>query len=1085
MKKPVLRSHPNTRSTPLKLWLLPLFALLVSAAVQAQTIVKGKVTDDSNAAVPGVSVLLKGSTSGTMTDANGDYSLSIPSDAAGPVLVFSFIGYTTQEVPVQGKTSLDVKMASNVKELEEVVVVGYGTQLKRDITGAIIKVNSDVLMQTASVNAMDQLKGHAAGVDIQSNSAVPGGGYQIRIRGNRSMTASSGSNSTSGNPASAASADASQNDQLNQPLLVVDGIPYNGNLNDISPNDIASLEILKDASATAIYGSRGSGGVILVTTKRGQKGKAVVSYSGYYGVSKIMGELKVFNGPEYAAFKAAAQAGNNGTTAYPLTTAENAALAAGVSTDWQKLIYQPAPFQNHNITVSGGGETSRYSVSGGYFQQGGIIPNQNYNRYTLRSTVDEKVGKRVRLGLNSINTYSIQNTPGGSGVPSGLMRLTPLASPYNPDGTVNLLPQVGSTDATAVSPLTLKTKGDAILASSTKLRTFNSLYGEVDIAKGLKYRGNVGLDYSNQLDEAYAGPSTYVNVSTQQSQSQAGQRNTEFLQYTVENLLMYEKTFNEKHKLGVTGLYSFQKQHQQGSGIFGTGVPADYIQAKNISLAQTVNAINPQNNTDNPNFSSDRGLISYMARATYSYENRFSATATVRTDGASVLSPGNQYFTYPAFAGAWNISNENFMDKFSFISNLKLRAGWGVTSNQGIQPYATLGALSPFYYNFGVGSNGVNSLAYLVTQLPNHSLKWQSTKQSNFGLDFGFLKNRITGALEIYGTHTDNILLPIALPPSNGATSTVTNIGSSKTHGLELSLNTINIQSDKGFVWSTELNYFFNREKILSLSSPGQTSDIGNGWFVGQPMSVIYDYKKIGIWQSTDNLAAQTSPVPLAGQIKVQDINSPANDHKPDGKITPDDRQILGNFQPKFDAGMTNRFTFKGFEFSFSMYARVGMKVVVPYVSGDPNGSSSGYSFFMQGRNNQLKVDYWTPTNPTNKFPQPNAGIGAPLYSSTLSYVDGSFLKMRTINFGYNIPQSKLGKSGITNLRVYVSAVNPFVIWSPFVKQGYGPDPEGNGYGGAVNSQGTSNTGSPGRQVSVNANNPSTRQFILGVNLQF
>lgn len=1089
------RMHQHSRGCPWRLpplLLLLLFFGLTSAF--AQTTIKGVVTDETGTGMPGVNIIIKGTTNGTTTDSEGAYSISVPDDNSA--LIFSFIGYNSQEVAIGGRTTVDLKMIPNVSELNEVVVVGYGTQLKRDITGAIVKVSGDVLSQTASPNAIDQLKGHAAGVDIVNSSAVPGGGYQIRIRGNRSLVQNNATNPTGS---------ANDADQANQPLLVVDGIPYNGNLNDISPNDISSLEILKDASATAIYGSRGSGGVILVTTKRGVEGKTVFSYDAYYGVSAIMDELKVFNGPEYAQFKIDAALGNSniyntnpvGTpsptnTGYALSAAEQAALDAGVSTNWQKLIYRKAPITNHNFSVSGGTDKSKYSLSAGYFKQGGVIPNQDYTRYSIRSTMDHQLNKRIKVGLNTINSISIQNTPGGSGVPSGLMRLTPLASPYNDDGTVNLLPQVGQTDGQSINPLTLKTKEDAILARTRRIRTFNSLYTEINIVEGLKYRANVGLDFYQDKSEAYSGPGTFVNTSLLQSQSQASTRNTENWQYAVENLLIYEHTFNEKHKLGLTGLYSFQKNHTQGSGLFGIGVPFDYIQNNNLFLASSISAVNPQNATDNPNFYNERGLVSYMGRATYSYDGRYSLTATVRTDGSSVLSPGSQYYTYPAFALAWNITNEKFMDGLSFLSNLKLRAGWGKTASQGINPYSTLGGLGTSAYNFGQGPAGQQG-GYTISSLPNSSLKWQSTSQTNIGLDFGFFQNRLNGAIEVYSQETSNILLPVSLPPSNGASSTFLNVGKTKGHGVELSLNSVNLKTSGGLVWTTDFNYFFNREEIVQLTQPGQMNDIGNGWFVGQPLAVIYDYKKIGIWQNGDpELTNQTSPVQHPGQVKVLDWNTAGATpgtpgyNVPDGKITPDDRMIIGNFQPKFDAGITNRVSFKRFDLSVSIYARMGMKVVVPYLSSEPGGSNTaGYSFFHQSRQNQLKVDYWTPANPTNAFPQPDASLGAPLYSSTLSYIDGSFIKCRSINLGYDIPTSMLSKIGVTSLRVYVSAVNPFIIYSPFVRDGFGPDPEGNGYGGGVNATGTTNAGVASNQITVNANNPSTRQFMFGLNLKF
>jgi len=855
----------------------------------------------------------------------------------------------------------------------------------------------------------------------------------------------------------------------------LDGIPFGGSINDINPEDVASIEILKDASATAIYGSRGAGGVILVTTKKGRPGKAIISYDAYYGISKILDKLKVFSGPEYAAFKEEARLGNTtspGVTSYALTTAESAALAAGISTNWQDLIYKQGFTTSHQLGISGGNEATQFGISGGYYNETGIIPNQKFERYSLRTSIDHKFNSRLKVGLITTNTVSFSNTPGGNGVPGGLIRLTPLASPYNADGSVNLLPAIGSTDATAVSPLTLITKSDAIVAKNRRIRTFNSLYGEYQIIKGLKYRLNVGLDYRQDQGGSYNGPLTYTNTATSFSQANANVNNQENWAYTLENLLNYDMVFYEKHKLGVTGLFSVQKDHNQQSSFNGTGFPADFVEFTNLALANTVTAVNGGNSM------AERGLVSFMGRVNYGYDGRYLFTATVRRDGSSVLSEGNQYFTYPAFALGWNAANEKFMSSVSFISNFKLRGGWGKTSNQGIAPYTTLGALGVSNYNFGLAAAG-QQFALLFNSLPNPDLKWQSTSQTNVGLDFGLFKNRITGSVDVYDQRTKDILLSVNLPQSNGAGSITKNLGKTKGHGVEVNLSSINIQTQSGFTWTTDINYYFNREEIVELTTPAEKSNIGNGWFVGQPLTVIYDVKKIGIWQTKDaaTMAAQTTPIQFAGQIRVQDINN-------DNKIDANDRQILGNFQPKWEGGITNRVTFKNFDVSVVMFARMGMKVLVPYLTAD--GGAQGFPFFMQSRVNQLKVDYWTPTNPTNEFPRPDAGTDRFVFGSTLGYRDGSFIKCRSINLGYDIPSTLLKKGGISSLRVYVTAVNPFILYSPFVKDGFGPDPEGNGYGGSVNSiSAGSSTPAPGRQISVNANNPSTRQFNIGINLKF
>ncbi|HEY6062592.1 MAG TPA: SusC/RagA family TonB-linked outer membrane protein, partial [Chitinophagaceae bacterium] len=541
-------------------------------------------------------------------------------------------------------------LTSLQKTESEVVVVGYGTQRSKDVTGSVVKLRGETLREVPAPNLIAQLKGRTAGVDIVSNSATPGGSGSIRIRGNRTLATSQASS-----------------DQIDAPLIVLDGIPFSGSINDINTDDVASLEILKDASATAIYGSRGAGGVILITTKRGRSGKAVMSYDGYYGTTSVMSQLHAFNGQEYAKFKTDAATYNRsapGTSSYLLTANEQAALAAGISTDWQDLIYQHGFITSHQLGVTGGNEGMQYGLSGGYYKETGIIPNQNYERYSLRATIDYQASRRIKIGVNTLNTLSYSNTPGGSGVTGGLVRLTPLASPYNPDGTVNLQPQLGSIDAATISPLTLKTKASAILARNRRFRTFNSLYGELKIMDGLKYRLNLGLDYSQTAGNGYNGPGTWTNNNTSQANSNASINNTEAWSYTIENLLLYEKTFKSKHKVGFTGLFSVQKDHNQGSGFNVTGVPADYILNSNFGLASGTITTNA-NNT----FFSERGLISYMGRVNYGYDNRYLFTATVRRDGSSVLSPGNQYFTYPAFSLGWNITNEKFMH-VSFISNL-------------------------------------------------------------------------------------------------------------------------------------------------------------------------------------------------------------------------------------------------------------------------------------------------------------------------------------------------------------------------------------------------------------------------------
>lgn len=1019
--------------------------------------ISGRVLGEDGQGIPGVNIQIKSTTRGTTSDVNGNYRLTVPSQA-GNVLVFSYIGYATQEIPIGTQSTINTTLVVDNKTLGEVVVVGYGTQRKRDITGSVVSVSEETLKEVPAPNLINQLKGRAAGVTVVSNGSTPGSQGSIRIRGNRSLTTGNG-------------------DGLDGPLVVVDGIPYGG-LNDINPDDIASLEILKDASATAIYGSRGAGGVILVTTKRGKIGKPVLSYDGYHGITNIMGKYNVMNGPEYAQFKQDAAKYNRtapGTTAYPLTAKEQEALAAGVSTDWQGLIYKPGFNTNHQLGLQGGVENTQYSLGLGYFNETGIIPSQKFERYTIRGTIDQRLGKRIKIGLNTLNTLTYTNTPGGGGVPGGLVRLTPLASPYNADGTVNLFPSEGSIDAAGVSPLTIITKKDAYLGRTRSLRTFNSLYGEVNILDGLRYRFNAGLNFSQSNYNGYGGPLTYFNQATVQSSSNAEISNTEFWDINLQHLLYYDKTVG-KHKFGFTGLYEITQNHSLGSRFTITGVPADYIKTSNFSLASGT----PLANSDFGNSFTETGLLSYMGRVNYSFNDRYLLTLTLRRDGSSTLSPQNRYFNYPAVGAGWNIIDEPFMKSVPAISNLKLRGGWGISGNRNVGAYSTLGALSAGYYNFGLGTAG-QQLAYTVTSLPAANLGWQSTSQVDIGVDFGFLNNRITGTVDWYLQKTKDILLSVPLPPSNGAGSTLQNLGRTEGRGLETSLTFEIFRKPGGFNWSADAIYFFNREKITQLTTPTELDNKGAGWFVGQPLSVIYDYNKIGIWQTSDqpDITRQTSPLQFPGQIRVQDING-------DNKIDPADRQILGNFQPKWEGGLTNRFTFKNFDASIVTFARMGMKVVVPYLTGNSTGSG-GFAFFNQGRINQVKTDYWTDTNPTNAFPAPDAGGAVQWFGSTLGYYDGSFVKVRSINLGYTFTSQLLKKVGASSARLYFNATNPFILYSPLVSQNLAIDPEGNSYAtgqSTLNDQ-SGNRATPERQIAVNLNNPPIRQFTFGVNLKF
>ncbi len=1037
--------------------LILFFALsLLGVATQAQNqvTVKGRIINEKNQPIPGVSVVVKGTNTGATSNDNGEFQLSVPPRAT---LVVSSIGYPTKEVIADGRATLNISLSATSTDMDQVIVIGYGTQRKKDVTGSTISVRGETLNEIKAPNIFNQLQGRAAGVDIVSNSSNIGSTGQILIRGSRSL---------SGN---------------NSPLIVVDGMAYGGSLNDIDPENIANLDILKDASATAIYGSRGSNGVLIITTKRGTTAKPVVSYNGYAGISDVIGTYRLFNGTEYAKFKADAATGNSNTPGqnlYALTADETANLAKGVSTDWQKLLLTKGLRTSHDVNVRGGNEKTQYFFGAGYYKETGVITDQNLQRFSFSVNIDHKISERVKVGFTSFNAMNISNRTGTNAY-GAATRLSPLFKPYKDDSTLNFQPAIQQgADQVQINPLTSIGNNDLIKAYQRRFQFQDNLYGEVSILKNLKFKTTFGYGWSQTLNQNYTGPNTVFNTNATTAGSSLSQANAEGWQYTINNSLDYNTTFGAKHKLQVLALQEVQKNHFQQQQFNGAGVPADFIQDYNWLL---VNTITPAALGSGTGYN-ESGLIGYMGRAIYSFDDKYLLTATVRADGSSVLAPGHQWTTYPAVSIGWNIDKEAFMQTVKFVSTLKLRAGWGVSSNAGIGAYTTLGSLGSNFYNFGSGSAPTTNFAngYLINTAPNPELGWEKTRGTNIGIDFGLFNNRLSGAVEYYTTQTYDILLNKSLPRSLGINSQTGNFGKTSAHGMEFTISSINIKSAKtnGFLWRTDVNASFNREKITALQN-NLPQDIGNGWFVGQPLAVIYDYKKVGIWQTSEQAEAATYGV-APGDIKIEDVNK-------DKSITAADRQIIGTFQPKLIAGLTNHFEYKNFDLNVVLFGRFGQTAVVTYLSAD--GSGAGYPFFGNSRVEQLKVNYWTPDNPTNDFPQPDAGRDGQNFTSTLTYRDGSFIKIRTIDLGYTFSPKLLGRSGIKSLRAYITAQNPFIVWAPLVRDHLGLDPEGNGnnFGAAIGSQGgqTAIPSNTGRIVVVGMGVPPTRQFIFGLNVKF
>ncbi|TGE25870.1 TonB-dependent receptor [Hymenobacter aquaticus] len=1024
-------------------------AVLAPTWALAQTAqpISGKITSAENGeTLPGVTILQKGTTNGVSSNSDGTFSLNAP---VGSTLVLSAVGFLSKEVTVTGST-LNVTLASDVKALSEVVVVGYGTQKKSQVTGAISSVDEQALRDVPVANVGQALQGRAAGVTISSTSTTPGQAPVIRIRGNRSFSGS------------------------NDPLLVVDGVPFDGSLNDLNPDDIVSLEVLKDASSTAIYGARGANGVILISTRRGKSGAAKATYSGYYGVKDAYGRYDLQNGQEFYNYRLQAYRAQNpnydpATPAF-LTADERANYAAGRTTDYQDLLFQKGRIQNHAVGVSGGTDLTQYSVSLGYYDETGIVPVQRFERYSLRGTLDQQVGKRVKIGLNTLNTYNTAEDP-NINILNQMLTTSPLASIRDANGNLVLYP---NGDTAGSNPLTLYAQ-DAHKDQTRRVRTFNSLYGQVNILPGLDYRLNVGLDIRSENNGNFFASQTPQNGGGQNTASRSASFAFNLL---TENILTYSRTFAEKHDFNFTGLYSWQGYRFDNTSVGVRNVSANNQYFYNLGSGTPTSAGSNRQRWD---------IVSYMGRANYAFDNRYSATVTMRVDGSSRLS-SKKYRPFPSAAVAWNLANESFMQDQSWVSNLKLRASLGRVGSTAVNPYQTLGALGQGIGNGSYNYGSTGAVGVVPNAIPNDKLGWEYTTTTNFGLDYGFFDNRVSGSVEVYQQRTSDLLLPDALPAASGYVSYVRNAGQTQNRGLEVTLNTVNVRTASGFEWSTDWNFTLNREKVLDLDlrnlDGSSADDKGNQRFLNQPLYVFYDFQKIGIWQTDEaDLARKYGSKP--GQIKVEDVDG-------NGTINANDRVIVGSRQPKYEAGLTNRFKFKGFDLTVVALTRVGATVVDPTLFG-PN-----YFTTNTGRRNQVNLNYWTPTNPSNDYPQPDQTSRStewPTYGQTLAYRNGTFIKIRSIDLGYALPTGWAQKAFLNTARIYVQVQNP-LLWAKdqFFRDNKAIDPDALSYstrldpsqpGGIAFTGGNPNVTTGGTSGGNGVNYPFTRSFIVGLNLGF
>lgn len=1008
--------------------LLP--ALLFSICTMAQQHdVKGVVTDEDQLPIPGVNVVIKGTTTGTITGGDGAYSIKA---ADGDVLVFTYIGYTTEEVTVSGNKH-DVNMMPDLIGLSEVVVVGYGTQRKEAVTGSVASVKGDVVREMPGSNITQSLQGRIAGVDMQQSSSKPGATMQIRVRGTRSLNAS------------------------NDPLIVLDGIPFAGSLSDINPNSIKSIDILKDASATAIYGSRGANGVIIVTSTKGELNQdATATYSGYVGAKTIFSKYPMMDAAKLEQLR------KDAGYQYENTAMEE----ERANTDWQDELYQIGIVTNHDLGVTGGTKTSAYSYGAGYYSEESVLPGQSFTRISARAAIDQKIGNYLKFGFSSSNNYSITKGADYRGMYQ-VLAANPMISTKDANGNLRSIIEMPEDKQWMFTRETIENAIDDEnwVNKNTDYGTYNNFYGEfISPIEGLKYRINVGLNFKYSEAGTFIGKGIFSE--NPESDNTASHSKSTTSNWAIEHLLTYDKTFGN-HTINAVALFSAEKSEYQRSSISARNLPNAYSLYFNMAQAESSDVTFK---ASDQNYQ-DYGLRSMMARVMYSYADRYMLTVAVRSDESSRLAKNNNKHTYPAVSVGWNVAKENFMSNLDYLNSLKLRVGYGQTSNQSVDPYKTLGLVSTQSAQMGTKEIA----AYKLSELKNEELGWEYSETMNYGIDFGFFNSRLTGSFEYYVQKTKDVLLAVAMPPSAGVESIMKNIGKTENKGFEFNLNGVILDNYNDFTLEAGFNMYANKNELVELST-GVTENKANWWFVGHPIDVIYDHEMIGLWQAEDEeLMKIQMPGASLGDIRVK------GGYKEDGsprEINDDDKQII-ELDPKVQGGFNARLTYKGWDLNIIGAYKVGGKLICSLYG------NNGYLNTLRGRKNNVDVDYWTPEHTNAKYPNP-AGQKVdinPKYGNSLSYFDATYCKIRTITLGYNFNTEDWAWAeniGIKKIRVYGTVQNPFVIASKFHKE-TGLDPE-------TNSMGDENMASGAYQkrlLTIGTNTPQTRTFLIGLNVTF
>lgn len=960
---------------------------------QTRTITGRVQSTETNAALEGVSITVKGSSKGIVTNAEGKFQLAIPSKGTS-VLVVNHIGYASQEITIGNDANVVIKLVSEAKALEDVVVIGYGTVKKKDLTGAVASIQAADIVRANPANATQALQGQVPGVVVTKASNLPGKAYSIDIRGENTISG------------------------VTEPLVVIDGL-IGGRLRDINPADIQSIDILKDASSTAIYGSRGANGVVIITSKKGAAGKPKVSVDLYAG-RKQPAHLPQLQSAQQFYQSMVTDWALNGGTPPAFTVNEMKLVNSGESTNWVNMLTRPSANLGATVAVSGGTPGTTYRFSGSYIQEDGNIANSTFKKYSLNAAMESKVNNFLKVGFTAYVNYNTNPTGSFEALrsayrvrPTGVVYYKDLVDPsagfdlaIGPWNGYSVW--MGIKDNQVINPIIEADPANYQFQTNISNQMGNA-FAELTLAKGLTFKSSFSGSVIGQKQGDYRG--TFTKDRAAVNPPRATYATSDNISYTFDNQLNYNWS-KGKSKVSAIAAQSAFKNATENYSIAVQNLPY-------ASIWYNLGTAGLSNVTAISSSYAMNTIESYMGRVNYTYNDKYLITLTGRNDGASQLAEANRWAFFPSGAVAWKLGEEKFIKKLDLFSELKLRLSYGQVGNANVAAYSTQAAVLNTVYGYDQAlANG-----FAPGNLGNKDLKWERSEELNLGLNMGFLNNRISAAVEVYKRTTKDLILKMNLPTSSGFNTVNANVGRISNKGVEVMLNTRNIET-KDFQWSTALTYSKNINRIEELAN-GVSSIIGSSLFVGQPVKSYYDYKFAGIWQLADSSSAKTFGQ-LPGSVRVVDTNGDGVISTSTGK---DDRQVLGTQLPNYIIGMTNKLYYKEFDLSFQMYYRNGTL----YNNNLLNGTMGDYT---NTRYNHVVLNYWTKNNPTNDWYGP--GVSQP-YKGAIHYEDASFLRVSDITIGYNMLKSHIAKWGVDRMRTYMQVSNPFIF-----TQYHGQDPEYN-----------------------------------------